>query len=173
MKAKKEIRTPEQVLGILSDTPLKFLVESLRYGLGDFNFKTDPVAEGETVIGEMTELERAIHATTMNVRRCAVEVAEANNALVKATSDTNDPEFQHRVHLNKAKFEALDRLGNALNLLVWCSIKEHVGTPATEPDGIGIRDGCVVVARTSEVVENDFRVRVLSQLASCLGISDD
>lgn len=169
---KKEVRTAEQVLTILSDTPLKFLVESLRYGLGDFDFRTDPVAESEVIIGEMTDLERIIHAATMNARRCAAEIGKANNAMVQNTFDPENPDFCHRVQLNKGEFEALDLLDDALNALKWYSIKRRIGIPATEPDGIAIRDGCVVVARTSEAVENDFRVRVLSQLASRLGISD-
>ncbi len=148
-------------------------MESLRYGLGDFDFQTDPVAESEVIIGEMTDLERIIHAATMNARRCAAEVGKANNALVEDTFDPKDPDFCHRVQLNQGEFRALDLLDDALNALKWYSIKKRIGTPATEPDGIAIRDGCVVVARSSEAVENDFRVRVISQWASRLGISDD
>ena len=148
-------------------------MESLRYGLGDFDFQTDPVAESEVIIGEMTDLERIIHAATMNARRCAAEVGKANNALVEDTFDPKDPDFCHRVQRNQGEFRALDLLDDALNALKWYSIKKRIGTPATEPDGIAIRDGCVVVARSSEAVENDFRVRVISQWASRLGISDD
>ncbi len=172
MKAKKEIRTPEQVLGILSDTPLKFLVESLRYGLGDFDFRTDPVAEGEVIIGEMTDFERIIHAATMNARRCAAEVGKANNAMVEDTFDLENPDFCHRVQLNKGEFKALDLLDDALNALKWYSIKKRIGIPATEPDGIGIRDGCVVVARTSEAVQRSMREGMFLEILSNLGISD-
>ncbi len=166
-EARQEIRTPEEVLGILAETPLAFLVDALRYGVPeDFDFEDIPIVDGEVTIGYAQEIDRAFHMAVLITERASNRIAEENNAVVRKTHGEarNNPDFCHDVELNRVHTKALHQLAEALNMWMWYSLKRRIGRPATENSVIGIRSGSTVVTLLPEaeaIILQELRDRFL------------
>lgn len=137
-----EIRTPEQVLEVLQGTPFEFLVNALRYGIGEFDSELEDVADDETVIGEATEIELIFRAAGINAAQAAMRIREENNEKVCSTPprDQESPDFCQFVRKNKANHELLSQLAETMALLLWFSVEGRMNL-YDRPMSIGVRKG--------------------------------
>ena len=105
------------------------------FAKGEFICPTDdPVKETETVIGEVTDYEKAIVLAT-NV------IEERHNQQVDTAKEDEDDKCQ--LFLNK-------KMHRALFDLFWTSVKHRLGKTAIEPDAIGFRKDWQLVAFKEE-----------------------
>ena len=108
----------------------------------------EPVVDGETIIGELTDLEKAIYSVRDQIADSHNEWARSvNGSIIPGTK-----EFM-KLRANKERHEIVDRL-------LWLIIKDRLGDIARECDGIALRQGYKITTTGSDMME------ALSSLAS-------
>ncbi len=122
------MKTPPEVAMIkaYADSPLALVNQILLSG----KFSPAPdkaVGENETLIGELTAFEKALLTARNNNARIY-------NDMVETQTDDNKP-----------LIGLTQEMCDALNSLFWVSVKQRLGAPAIECDGIGIRQDYKVV----------------------------
>jgi hypothetical protein len=155
----KEIKTDAEILAILNETPLAGLINALR--TGEFGTPPNGVASHETVIGELTNSEKAIWSALELLRKKAKEIGDTNNAMIEEAEQKGEEVDNLQVHLNKAEHEATTAMLCGLKEMMWYLIKKHVGIPAMEADALGIRDGFKLVIFSSDHVEMETLFKML------------
>lgn len=115
----------EEILAVFSETPLASSIEALLSG----NFTeapSEPVGKDELVIGELSPFEMALLTSKDRI-------ANDHNALVDGEGMD-----MATIQKNKRTYEAIDTL-------LWASIRERLGEHTTKGIGIGIREGYKIV----------------------------
>lgn len=97
---------------------------------GEFDKPEEEIQEEETVLGEMTAYEKALF-TAFNK-----SIDKHNELVDKVRAGEADEDDLALTHYTC----------DSLKSLFWTSIKHRLGKPATEPDGLGVRNGWEIVA---------------------------
>mgnify|MGYP007083596310 CR=1 FL=1 len=140
-------RTDSEIIAILSETPMGHIISALRTGLYPDNHQNPAVEANETVIGELTSAERALHqaAATLVARHHAI--AGRNNQMVHDALQAGQEIDHLQVFLNQAEAEAMDALIAGCSKCVWFLIKNRFGETTMHADGIGIKECDQIVIR--------------------------
>jgi hypothetical protein len=140
-----QTKTDAEILAILNETPLAGLINSLR--TGEFGAPLDGVAPHETVIGEMSNTERAIWSALEPLRKKAEEIADTNNAMVVEAKQKNKAVDNLQVYLYKAEYEAITAMQHGLEKMMWLLLKKRVGNLVMEAPAFGIRSEFQLITR--------------------------
>lgn len=140
-------RTDAEIIAILSETPMGHIISALRTGLYPDNYQNPAVEANETVIGELTSAERALHqaAATLIARHHAI--ANRNNQMVHDALQAGQEIDCLQVFLNKAEAETVEALINGCSECVWFLIKNRFGETTMHADSIGIKECDQIVIR--------------------------
>ncbi|NTW13935.1 MAG: hypothetical protein HGA31_02795 [Candidatus Moranbacteria bacterium] len=146
--------------GTVIDTSGTFL-EELAIILNTRDFEPapeEPVAEGEVVIGEMNDFEKACTTASMRFGK------RADTMLHEAMDAAESPE-----EIRKAKEAAARRYNvfKAISDLRWANMKNRLGEACDEGSGIGIRGGYKIV--TVPERKNNLPEGLPAELAELFG----
>ncbi len=109
---------------------------------GDFEPSVaDPVAEGETVIGTMTDIEKAIYS--LRNRQADRANARANQRIHEAQEQGKA--FREIIESISGELISEKAIHSAFAELLWASIRKTIGGQANEGGGIGMREGYQIV----------------------------
>lgn len=146
---KEKISKETEVLAVLSETPLAGFINALR--TGEFQPPPDePIAPNETLIGELTDIEKAMYSATVLLKKQAKAIAIANNTMVKEADRKGEKVDDLQVFLNKAEHEATTTMYQGILELLWCTIEKRIGAPIMMAGSFGIRNGFQLVSFRSQ-----------------------
>ncbi len=149
------MKISDEVLSILSkETQLTDLIECLQSG----KLKHEPdekITEDETVIGELTETEKALFSALEALCKKAEFIADENNEMVSKAHKNGEDLNEFQIFMNKSEYQATMDMGEALKSALWLSILKRIDIQACENDRvqIGIRKGNQLVSFNSTIKE--------------------
>ena len=114
---------------------------------GDFEPSVaDPVAEGETVIGTMTDFEKALYSARN--RQADRANAHTNQRIKEARGQGKG--FREIIESISGEIIAEKAIHSAFAELLWASIRKTIGRQANEGSGIGMRENYQILQLKKE-----------------------
>lgn len=140
-----------EVLSILAkEILLTELITCLQTGEIHNGPKDEPLTEDETVIGELTDTEKAIFSALTILQEKSESIAKSNNQIVAEAEKKGEEFDKAQALLNKAECNAIVKMGEGLKAAMWFSIQKRFGASIFESDGIRIKNGYKIVTFESE-----------------------
>ncbi len=154
------VKTDTQVLAALAGiSQLAPLVHAFRSG-GIMSAPNEPIADGETVIGELNETEQSLYSACMALDAAADEIIAAGRSLLKSMSSEESGDNKHALELLKLNHETTTAFAGALSKMMWNGIKSRIGDKALKYNSLGLRADNKVVGSNSGSV--DVHVHVIA-----------
>jgi len=126
---------PDWVKGTLLESILDFNGE-----IPESQDSNDPIAEGETQIGELTQYEQAVRMALNKALKEFHEAVEAHEAVEHDHGPSNPL---------CANLKKLDKVTDILSDMLWSSIEGRLGSQS-----LGVREGTKIVSRPAEKAGN-------------------